>query len=142
MIGPVLAVTINNAPIIVRDRFAHLDNINNPIINNSSGLNGSGSFLVFVAKSTQFWLLALMMLPLLSLINLHTMMMSTIMMMTYRDLWDFRGVIFPCFCCDSTQLGLLASMMLLFAVYNQPAHPDDVIEDYDDFQLFFRIPDV
>ena len=27
-------------------------------------------------------------------------------------------------------------MMLPFAVYDQPAHPYDVNEDYDDFKLF------
>ena len=29
-------------------------------------------------------------------------------------------------------------MTLPFAVYDQPAHPDDTDEDYDDFQWFLE----
>ena len=46
-----------------------------------------------------------------------------------------------CFCCKATKFWPLASMMLPFAVYDQPAHPDNVIEDYDEF-LGFRMCDL
>ena len=101
MIVPIWAVTINNASIKVRDPITHPTTSMMLI---SRGLHGSGSFLVFIAKLTQFGLLALMMLPLLSMTNLLILIMST-MTITYRDLWDFRPVIFPCFCCEIILIG-------------------------------------
>ena len=43
------------------------------------------------------------------------------------------------FVAKATQLGPLASPTLTFAVYDQPAHPWDVNEDYDDFKLFLGL---
>ena len=80
-----------------------------------------------------------MMLPLLSTANLLTLIMST-----NDDDDDFqRFVGFWMFLLQKhTQLGPLASMTLPFAVYDQPARPWDVNEDYDDFKLFLGFQDV
>ena len=43
------------------------------------------------------------------------------------------------FVAKATQLGPLASPTLTFAVYDQPAHPCNVNEDYDDFKLFLGL---
>ena len=75
-----------------------------------------------------------MMLPLLSMTKQLALIMPTkIMMMTFRGLED---LILSCFCCQIDPIQAFGINEAPFAVYNQPAHPDDVNNVNEYFQRF------